>query len=149
MEQMTMLARLATLAACLWTVFVGGAFVDAQEQEPAAPSGSAITQDSVMANQAVSEDDKEEKIAEVKRWNAMMSAFLTIIVALFGLLVMISVFRSFRAYKRGVLTAPKAEPTDYSDAWSQYRLKDSDYYLDDADKDRTDDLGDSDDEDMW
>lgn len=64
----------------------------------------------------------EQWHAERKKLNAMLWASLIIVTLLFMGLILITVLRMGRHYRKRVLGEEKPEPTAYVDAWSQYRL---------------------------
>jgi len=57
----------------------------------------------------------------------LFPAVLVVIVAVFFLVViLVTVTRLWRSYRKRAGIGQKAEPTEYIDAWSRYRLKDED-----------------------
>lgn len=68
--------------------------------------------------------DDEQKRMEIAFW-----VLLAGIGVLFSLLLLISLHRASRSYKRRLHLGERGERTEYIDAWSRYRLKDD--YKDD------------------
>jgi hypothetical protein len=66
----------------------------------------------------------EEWQQEKKKLNVMLWASVIILTIFFFGLVLITFIRMGRHYRKRVTGDKKTEPTEYVDAWSQYRLKD-------------------------
>jgi len=63
---------------------------------------------------------------EKKKLNAMLWASAIIITILFLGLALVTIIRMGRHYRQRVAGDKKPEPTEYVDAWSQYRLPEDD-----------------------
>ena len=58
-----------------------------------------------------------------KRWYAALAVLAVGIAAIFLSMLLLALLRASRRYRKRLL-GTKAGPTEYVDAWSQYRLKD-------------------------
>jgi hypothetical protein len=62
-----------------------------------------------------------------------------ILAVLFLVVMLVSVARLWRSYRKRTGIGQKAEPTEYIDAWSRYRLKDEDIEDIEVDEEEDDD----------
>ena len=98
---------------------------------PPVVSVSSIIQFQVSGGvnvQSGSESDKleygsKEWHREKKKLHAMLWAGIVIVTILFTGIILVTIIRMGRHYRKRVTEDKKAEPTEYVDAWSQYRLK--------------------------
>ena len=70
------------------------------------------------------EPGSEEWHREKKKLNAMLWASIVIVTILFTGIILVTILRMGRHYRKRVTGDKKPEPTEYVDAWSQYRLED-------------------------
>jgi len=62
---------------------------------------------------------------EKRKLKLMLGASIAVILGFFLVVLMISLMRMGRHYRRRVFLRQKAKPTEYMDAWSNYRLKEN------------------------
>jgi hypothetical protein len=108
-------------------LLVIGDFSQAKEQYNNAVSVAAqadTTGAAEGAGEAVGGYNEKEK--EKKRFRFLLGVLFVFIVALFAMLLVISLLRASRFQKQRLQIGKKSEPTDYVDAWSQYRLDEED-----------------------
>jgi len=84
-----------------------------------------------VLEQSDSDSDKleygsEEWHQEKKKLNAMLWAGIIIVTILFAGIILVTIIRMGRHYRKRVTGDKKPEPTEYVDAWSQYRLPEDD-----------------------
>ena len=79
----------------------------------------------------VQEDVAEEEVKD--RGVLFVWALAVVLGGLFVVLLTVAMARSGRVFRRRHRIGVKEKPTEHIDAWSQYRLKDSDW--DDPDED--------------
>ena len=68
----------------------------------------------------------EEWHQEKKKLDAMLWASIVIVTILFTGIILVTIIRMGRGYRKRVTGDTKPEPTEYVDAWSQYRLPEED-----------------------
>ena len=73
-----------------------------------------------------SADPADPKARQKRELRLMLTLAITVISALFFVVLIISIVRMGRHLRRRLKLHKKNYPTEYVDAWSQYRLKESD-----------------------
>ena len=113
----------------IFSNFAGGALAPAPSrpecfddyQSP--PSGAAEQEKNLPPGESDNPDPWLSLDTEKRKLNLMLAASIAIVAGFFFVVLMISLLRMGRHYRQRTKLSKKSQPTDYSDAWSQYRLK--------------------------
>ena len=118
----TKISWLVVLAGGIWMFFVTSSacaseVVDSPEQ---IQTGQGSSRD--KAKPVTDEQDELER----KKLKVILSISIVAIVLLFLGVLLLTILRQGRFYRQRVKLGKKNEPTEYVDAWSQYRLDEDD-----------------------
>ena|GEM_PF-3649417 len=101
-------------------------------------NGQAQPADSSLSAPADNTTDTDDHASapNPRQYRLYLVLTLIIIISLFVGLILLTVIRVTRRYRRLLYVGRKNEPTEYFDAWKNYRLEDDSEHSDDNDADK-------------